>query len=71
MFDVPPPSGGGAGHRCLSRHVAALFHMAKQGVFFEIDTLDITAGQNVPFAYALLRCGTAEELKRDLGNRLA
>jgi ketosteroid isomerase-like protein len=34
------------------------------------NSLDVTAGDDVAFAYALLRCGTAEELERDPDNRL-
>jgi ketosteroid isomerase-like protein len=37
---------------------------------FEIVSLDVTAGDDVAFAYALLRCGTAEEHERDPDNRL-
>ena len=42
----------------------------KQGASFEIVSLDVTAGEDVAFAYALLRCGTPEELEKDPGNRL-
>jgi ketosteroid isomerase-like protein len=37
---------------------------------FEIVSLDVTAGEDVVFATALLRCGTVEELTRDPANRL-
>jgi ketosteroid isomerase-like protein len=37
---------------------------------FEIVSLDVTAGDNVAFATALLRCGTEEELRKDPDNRL-
>jgi ketosteroid isomerase-like protein len=32
--------------------------------------LEVTAGADVAFAHALLRCGTDEELKKDPDNRL-
>ena len=38
------------------------------GVRFEY--LDITAGEDVAFAFGLLRCGTAAEFERDPNQRL-
>jgi ketosteroid isomerase-like protein len=46
------------------------FNWQKQGAAFEIVSLDVVAGNDVAFAYALLRCGTAEELQKDPENRL-
>lgn len=40
------------------------------GASFEIVSLDVTAGDDVAFAHALLRCGTQEELNKDPDNRL-
>ena len=37
---------------------------------FEIVSLDVTAGDDVAFAHALLRCGTPEELAGQPGARL-
>jgi ketosteroid isomerase-like protein len=37
---------------------------------FEIDSLDVTAGADVAFAFALLRCGTPEQLERKPEQRL-
>ena len=37
---------------------------------FEIVSLDVTAGADVAFAYALLRCGTPEELAQQPDQRL-
>jgi ketosteroid isomerase-like protein len=37
---------------------------------FEIVSLEVTAGADVAFGHALLRCGTDEELKKDPDNRL-
>ena len=44
--------------------------MATPGRSFEILSLDVTAGDDVAFAHALLRCGTPEELTQDPGRRL-
>src|SRR5687767_8172750 len=46
------------------------FEWQKRGAVFEIVSLDVTAGDNVAFATALLRCGTEEELRKDPDNRL-
>jgi ketosteroid isomerase-like protein len=46
------------------------FNWQKQGAAFEIVSLDVVAGNDVAFAHALLRCGTAEELQKDPENRL-
>jgi ketosteroid isomerase-like protein len=37
---------------------------------FEIADLDVTAGDTVAFATALLRCGSKEELAKDSAPRL-
>jgi uncharacterized protein (TIGR02246 family) len=69
MFDVPPPNEvrGLAAYRDTW---PAFFDWQRQGASFEIDSLDVTAGEDVAFATALLRCGTEEELKSDPDNRL-
>jgi ketosteroid isomerase-like protein len=36
----------------------------------DLESLVVTAGTEVAFAYALLRCGTATDLARDPGQRL-
>ena len=46
------------------------FQWQRQGASFEIVSLDVTAGDDVAFAHALLRCGTPEELKQDPARRL-
>ena len=42
----------------------------RQGAVFDIVSLEVTAGSDVAFAHALLRCGTEEELAQEPGNRL-
>jgi len=46
------------------------FEWQGQGAWFEIDSLDVTAGEDVAYAHALLRCGTQEELAEQPDNRL-
>ena len=41
------------------------FEWQRNGAIFEIVELDVTAGDDVAFAHALLRCGTPEELRQD------
>ena len=70
MFDVPPPEGGVRGVDAYRETWPPFFKWQKQGAVFEIVSLEITAGDDVAFAHALLRCGMDEELKRDPDNRL-
>lgn len=37
---------------------------------FEIESLDVTAGVDVAFAFASLRCGTPADFERDPKHRL-
>jgi uncharacterized protein (TIGR02246 family) len=70
MFDVPPPDDGVRGIDAYSETWPPFFEWQRQGASFEIVELDVTASDDVAFAWALLRCGTADELKRDPANRL-
>jgi uncharacterized protein (TIGR02246 family) len=70
MFDVPPPSDGVRGLDAYRETWPPFFMWQEQGASFEILSLDVTAGEDVAFAYALLRCGTQEELRSDPENRL-
>jgi uncharacterized protein (TIGR02246 family) len=64
MFDVPPPNEvrGIAAYR---ETWPPFLDRLKQGATFEIVSLEVTAGDDVAFATALLRCGTDEELRKD------
>jgi uncharacterized protein (TIGR02246 family) len=62
MFDVPPPYEGIRGLPAYRETWPPFFEWQAQGASFEIDSLDITAGADVAYAYALLRCGTPDEL---------
>ena len=69
MFDVPPPDQGIRG---LAAYEAAWpdFFRWQEQARFEIVELEVTAGVDVAYAFALLRCGTDEELTRQPDQRL-
>ncbi|REE96414.1 YybH family protein [Thermomonospora umbrina] len=70
MFDVPPPFEGVRGIAEYRATWPPFFEWQANGAAFEIESLDVTAGDDVAFAHALLRCGTAEELAADPATRL-
>jgi uncharacterized protein (TIGR02246 family) len=70
MFDVPPPYEGVRGLDAYGKTWPGFFQWQAQGASFEIETMDVTAGADVAFAHALLRCGTPGELAADPGLRL-
>ena len=70
MFDVPPPYDGVRGMAAYRDSWAPFFEWQRQGALFEIVELDVTAGDDVAFAHALLRCGMPAELAANPDNRL-
>lgn len=70
MFDVPPPHGGVRGLDAYRETWPPFLRWQASGASFEIESLDVTAGDDVAFAYALLRCGTAPDLAENPENRL-
>lgn len=70
MFDVPPPDDGVRGIAAYRESWPPFFEWQASGAVFEIVSLDITAGADVAFACALLRCDTADGLARNPGKRL-
>ncbi len=70
MFDVPPPTDGVRGIVAYRDSWAPFFEHQRADGIFEIVSLDVTAGVDVAFAHALLRCGTPAELAADPENRL-
>ena len=70
MFDVPPPENGVRGLDAYRETWPPFFEWQRSGATFEIVELDVTAGKGVAFAWALLRCGTEEELREDPEQRL-
>jgi uncharacterized protein (TIGR02246 family) len=61
MFDVPPPYRGVRGIDEYRESWGPFFEWLRLGAVFEIDELDVVAGTDVAFAYALLRCGTPDD----------
>ncbi|GLY25795.1 nuclear transport factor 2 family protein [Micromonospora sp. NBRC 101691] len=70
MFDVPPPHQGVRGLDAYGQTWPPFFRWQAQGASFEIESLDVTAGDDVAFAYALLRCGTEHDFADNPDNRL-
>jgi uncharacterized protein (TIGR02246 family) len=71
MFDVPPPYDGVRGLDAY-RETWPPFFEWQHDASFDIVELEVVAGVEVAFAYALLRCGTPAEFaaKPDLRLRL-
>ncbi|MET9458951.1 SgcJ/EcaC family oxidoreductase [Streptomyces canus] len=70
MFDVPPPHQGIRGLAAYRAAWPPFFAWQAQGACFDIESLDITAGSDVAYAHALVRCATPEELDQHPGFRL-
>lgn len=70
MFDVPPPHDGVRGVDAYRQTWPDFFEWQASGAVFEIDELDVTAGDDVAFAWALLRCDTPDALTRHPERRL-
>ncbi len=70
MFDVPPPYNGIRGIDAYRDSWPPFFEWQRKGAIFEIVELDVTAGTDVAFAYALLRCGTPAEFEANPENLL-
>lgn len=70
MFDVPPPYRGVRGIDAYRETWPGVFAWQASGAVFEIETLDVTPGVDVAFAFALLRCGTPADFAREHDRRL-
>lgn len=70
MFDVPPPHRGVRGLSTYRETWPPFFEWQRSGAVFEIDELDVVAGDDVAYAFALLRCGSPDELAADPDQRL-
>jgi uncharacterized protein (TIGR02246 family) len=70
MFDVPPPYDGLRGIDAYRDSWPPFFEWQRQGAIFEIVELDVTAGDDVAFAYALARCGKPEDFAKNPDSRL-
>lgn len=62
MFDVPPPDHGVRGLAAYREVWPPFLAWQHGGSRFELVELDVTAGDTVAFAHALLRCGTDTEI---------
>jgi uncharacterized protein (TIGR02246 family) len=62
MFDVPPPHQGVRGIAAYAQTWPDFFRWQAGGASFAIESLEVTAGSDVAYAFGLLRCGTPEEL---------
>ena len=70
MFDVPPPDNGVRGIDAYRETWPPFFGWLRSGASFDIVELDVTAGDEVAYVWALLRCGTEDEFRKDPDNRL-
>jgi uncharacterized protein (TIGR02246 family) len=70
MFDVPPPHDGVRGIDAYRETWPPFFEWQARGASFEIVALDVTAGADVAYAHALLRCGMPDELAANPEARL-
>jgi uncharacterized protein (TIGR02246 family) len=70
MFDVPPPDDGVRGIDAYRDCWPPFFEWQRQGAVFELAELAVTAGAEVAYAHALLRCGTPDELVQEPDRRL-
>jgi uncharacterized protein (TIGR02246 family) len=70
MFDVPPPDDGVRGIEAYRETWPPFFVWQARGASFEIVELEVSAGEDVAYAYALLRCGMPEELAERPERRL-
>ena len=70
MFDVPPPDDGISGLENYAQTWPPFFEWQASGALFEIFSLEVTAGSDVAFAHALLRCDTPQALAANPDHRL-
>jgi uncharacterized protein (TIGR02246 family) len=70
MFDVPPPEDGVRGLEEYRATWPPFFEWQASGGSFDIVSLEVTAGVDVAYAHALLRCGTEEHLRQHPDARL-
>jgi uncharacterized protein (TIGR02246 family) len=70
LFDVPPPEDGVRGIDAYRETWPPFFAWQRSGAVFDLVELAVTAGADVAWAHALLRCGTPEELAARPDGRL-
>lgn len=70
MFDVPPPERGVRGADAYEQVWPPFLEFVTGPGSFDLVELDVVAGAEVAYAYALLRCGVEDELAADPDRRL-
>jgi len=70
MFDVPPPEDGVRGIDAYRATWPPFFEWQRTEGSFEIVELEVTAGEDVAFAWALLQCSSPEHLAAHPDHRL-
>ena len=70
MFDVPPPHDGVRGIDAYRETWPPFFRWQASGASFDIEELEVVAGDDVAYAFALLRCGTPDEFAANPASRL-
>ncbi|QYG94931.1 SgcJ/EcaC family oxidoreductase [Iamia sp. SCSIO 61187] len=70
MFDVPPPDAGVRGRDAYRATWPPFLEWQSGDGVFELVELDVTVGDTVAFAWALLRCGPASEVAAHPHQRL-
>ena len=70
MFDVPRPDDGIRGIDAYRAAWPPFFAFQRSGAVFEIVELDVTAGEDVAYAFALLRCDTHDGMAEHPDRRL-
>ena len=70
MFDVPPPHRGARGLAAYRATWPPFLAWQRDGAVFEIDELAVTAGTDVAYAFALMRCGKPDNGVLDARLRL-
>jgi uncharacterized protein (TIGR02246 family) len=70
MYDVPPPYDGVRGIDAYRDTWPPFFAWLRSGAVFELESLDVVAGDDVAFGYALLRCGQPKDFAEKPDNRL-
>ena len=70
LFEVPPPGQGVRGVDACRQTWPGFVERQACGALLEIESLEVAAGADVAFAFALVWCGTAERFERDPEQRL-
>ncbi|ACV05613.1 SgcJ/EcaC family oxidoreductase [Kytococcus sedentarius] len=70
MFDVPGPEQGRRGLDDYTASWYPFFEWVRTGARFEITELHVEHGDDHGFAWALLRCGTPDDLAQNPSRRL-